>query len=266
MPSPQVDTAAKADRLQPVASLLISQPKPSAASPYDALAEKYGLRLDYRPFIKVEQVPFKEFLQQKIHLPDYGSVILTSRNAVDNYFRVCKDARFEPSAETKYFCVSDQTANYLQKYIQVRKRKLYVGERTASDLFPYFKKFKGEKFLYPCSNIRKEDIPAFLRAQNFEHAEAVLYRTVASDLSDLSGIDYDMIAFFSPSGVKSLLVNFPNFVQNGVRIAAFGPTTARAVREAGLVLDIEAPHPDAPSMSGAIELYLKKANQTKKRP
>nr|GFB81251.1 hypothetical protein [Tanacetum cinerariifolium] len=152
-------------------------------------------------------------------------------------------------AEMKYFCISDQTANYLQKYIVLRKRKLFVGLRTAADLFDVIKKHKGEKFLYPCSDIRKDDLPEFMRANNLKFTEAVIYRTVASDLSDLSDVKYDCLAFFSPSGISSLFVNFPDFVQGGTRIAAFGPTTAKAVRDAGLILDIEAPMPNAPSMT-----------------
>ena len=160
-------------------------------------------------------------------------------------------------AEMKYFCISEQTANYLQKYIVLRKRKLFVGERTAADLFDVIKKHKGEKFLYPCSDIRKDDLPVFMRANNLKFSEAVIYRTVASDLSDLSDVKYDCIAFFSPSGISSLFINFPDFVQDGTRLAAFGPTTAKAVIDAGLILDIEAPHPNAPSMTGAIEAYIR---------
>jgi uroporphyrinogen-III synthase len=149
----------------------------------------------------------------------------------------------------------------LQKYIVLRKRKLFVGERTAADLFDVIKKHKGENFLYPCSDIRKDDLPVFMRANNLKFSEAVIYRTVASDLSDLSDVKYDCIAFFSPSGISSLFINFPDFVQDGTRIAAFGPTTAKAVTDAGLILDIEAPHPNAPSMTGAIEAYIRLHSQ-----
>lgn len=164
---------------------------------------------------------------------------------------------------TKYFCISEQTANYLQKYIVIRKRKIFTGLKTATELTEILKKHKNEKFLFPCSNIRKNDIPDFLKQNGFNFIEAVIYRTVASDLSDLDDVKYDIIAFFSPSGINSLFVNFPNFKQNDTRIAAFGPTTAKAVRDANLFLDIEAPLPEAPSMTGALELYVRKANGIK---
>jgi uroporphyrinogen-III synthase len=148
----------------------------------------------------------------------------------------------------------------LQKYIVLRKRKLFVGQRTAADLFEVIKKHKGEKFLYPCSDIRKDDLPEFMRANNLKFTEAVIYRTVASDLSDLAEVKYDCLAFFSPSGISSLFINFPDFTQDETRIAAFGPTTAKAVRDANLILDIEAPMPNAPSMAGAIEAYIRQNN------
>ncbi len=161
----------------------------------------------------------------------------------------------------KYFCISEQTANYLQKYIVIRKRKIFTGFRTAQDLIEILKKHKDEKYLFPCSSIRKNDIPDFLKDGEYKYTEAVMYETVAADLSDLEDVYYDIIAFFSPSGINSLLVNFPDFKQNKTRIAAFGPTTASAVRDAGLVLDIQAPMPNAPSMTGALEFYIKEANK-----
>jgi uroporphyrinogen-III synthase len=163
----------------------------------------------------------------------------------------------------KYFCVSDQTANYLQKFIVVRKRKIFTGKRTVADLFPLIKKHKIENYLFPCSNIRKEDLPDFMNENGIGLTEMILYRTVASDLSDLSDVNYDILAFYSPSGIQSLLENFPDFKQNKTRIAAFGPTTSNAVRDADLVLDIEAPLPNAPSMTGALEAYIKLANNIK---
>ena len=161
----------------------------------------------------------------------------------------------------KYFCISEQTANYLQKYIVVRKRKIFTGSRTAEDLIEILKKHKNEKYLFPCSSIRKEDIPNFLQDNGYEYSEAVIYETVASDLSDLDNVFYDIIAFYSPSGINSLFVNFPDYKQNDTRMAVFGPTTAKAATDANLVLDIEAPQPNAPSMTGALELYIKKANK-----
>jgi uroporphyrinogen-III synthase len=243
---------------QPIRSILVTQPKPATdVSPYSTLAEKYGIRVDFREFIDVQGVPYKDFRKDKVNILEHTAVIFTSRNAVDHFFRVCQEAKLEMPAEMKYFCISDQTANYLQKYIVLRKRKLFVGLRTAADLFEVIKKHKGEKFLYPCSDIRKDDLPEFMRANNLKFTEAVIYRTVASDLSDLAEVKYDCLAFFSPSGISSLFVNFPDFTQDGTRIAAFGPTTAKAVRDAGLILDIEAPMPNAPSMTGAIEAYIR---------
>ncbi len=243
----------------PVRSILVTQPKPTTdVSPYTSIADKYGIRVDFREFIEVQPVSYKDFRREKINILEHTAVIFTSRNAVDHFFRICQEAKLEMPAEMKYFCISDQTANYLQKYIVLRKRKLFVGTRTAADLFDVIKKHKSEKYLYPCSDIRKDDIPEFMRANNMKFNEAVIYRTVASDLSDLSDVKYDILAFFSPSGISSLFINFPDFVQGNTRIAAFGPTTARAVREAGLHLDIEAPLPNAPSMTGAIEAYIRR--------
>ena len=249
------------ERMLPVKSILVSQPRPQDEnSPYFKLAEKYNIKVDFRPFIQVESVPLKDFRKQKIDILNHTAVIFTSRNAVDNFFRICNELKIEMPADMKYFCISEQTAYYLQKYIVIRKRKIFTGYRTASDLIEILKKHKNEKYLFPCSDIRKDDIPDFLKKNNYQYSEAIMYRTVASDLSDLEDVYYDIIAFFSPSGINSLYVNFPDFTQNKTRIAAFGPTTAKAVREANLILDIEAPLPNAPSMTGALELYIKKAN------
>ncbi|GAA4002404.1 uroporphyrinogen-III synthase [Hymenobacter fastidiosus] len=241
-----------------IATVLVTQPKPTNdVNPYFAIADKYGIKVDFREFIQVDPVSYKDFRKEKVNISEHTAIIFTSRNAVDHFFRICQEAKLEMPAEMKYFCISEQTANYLQKYIVLRKRKLFVGQRTAADLFEVIKKHKTEKFLYPCSDIRKDDIPEFMRANNLKFTEAVIYHTVASDLSDLTDVKYDCIAFFSPSGISSLFINFPDFQQNGTRIAAFGPTTAKAVRDAGLELDIEAPHPNAPSMTGAIEAYIR---------
>ncbi|MGK7389307.1 MAG: uroporphyrinogen-III synthase [Candidatus Cyclobacteriaceae bacterium M2_1C_046] len=249
------------ERMLPVKSILVSQPRPKDEnSPYFKLAEKYNIKIDFRQFIQVDSVPLGEFRKQKIDILKHTAIIFTSRNAVDNFFRICKELKIEMPAEMKYFCISEQTAYYLQKYIVIRKRKIFTGYRTATDLIEILKKHKNEKYLFPCSDIRKDDIPSFLRGQGYQFTEAIMYRTVASDLSDLEDVYYDIIAFFSPSGINSLFVNFPDFKQNKTRIAAFGPTTAQAVRDAGLILDIEAPLPNAPSMTGALELYIKKAN------
>ena len=244
-----------------VKSVLISQPKPdSDKSPYFRIEENYKVQVEFRKFIQIEPVPFKEFRKTKIDILSHSAIIVTSRNAVDHFFRICQEAKIEMPADMKYFCVTEQTANYLQKYITVRKRKVFTGSRTSKELIDIIKKHPKENFLYPCSEIRNGSIPAFLAENNYEYKEAVMYQTVSSDLSDLKELKFDVIAFFSPSGVTSLFDNFPDFKQGETRIAAFGPTTSQAVIEAGLNLDIEAPMPNAPSMTGALELYIKSVN------
>lgn len=248
-------------RLEKVTSILVSQPEPKDEnSPYRQLSEKHKIKIDFRPFIHIEPVSVKEFRKQKVEILSHTAVIFTSRNAVDHFFNICKELKIEMPADMKYFCISDQTAYYLQKYIVIRKRKIFTGSKTAQDLLEILKKHKNEKYIFPCSNIRKNDIPDFLTNNGYKFTEAVMYNTVASDLSDLANVNYDVIAFFSPSGINSLLVNFPEFKQNKTRIAAFGPTTAQAVKDAGLSLDIQAPLPNAPSMTGALEAYIKEAN------
>ncbi|MDQ3534086.1 MAG: uroporphyrinogen-III synthase [Bacteroidota bacterium] len=251
------------EKINKVKSILVSQPKPTdEKSPYFSLADKYKLKIDFRPFIQVDPIAYKEFRKQKIDILQHTAIIFTSRHAVDHFFKLCAESKTEIPPDMKYFCISEQTSNYLQKYIVIRKRKIFTGSKTANDLLEIIKKHKNEKYIFPCSNIRKEDIPEFLQKNGFTFTEAIIYKTVASDLSDLANVNYDIIAFFSPSGINSLFVNFPDFKQNNTRIAAFGPTTAKAVRDAGLRLDIEAPLPNAPSMTGALELYIKKANNT----
>jgi uroporphyrinogen-III synthase len=252
------------DRVRKVKSILVTQEAPTDAnSPYLKLAEKFNLKIDFRPFIQVEAVPVKEFRKQKIEILQYSAVIFTSRHSVDHFFSICQELKLEMPAEMKYFCISDQTSNYLQKYIVIRKRKIFSGLKDTKDLLEIIKKHKNEKFLFPCSDIRKNDIPDFLRDNGFHFTEAIMYHTVAANLSDLKNVYYDILAFFSPSGINSLFVNFPDFKQNNTRIAAFGPTTAKAVKDAKLILDIEAPLPNAPSMTGALELYIKIANGIK---
>ena len=252
------------DRVRKVKSILVTQEAPTDAnSPYPKLAEKFNLKIDFRPFIQVEAVPVKEFRKQKIEIPQYTAIIFTSRHAVDHFFSICQELKLEMPPEMKYFCISDQTSNYLQKYIVIRKRKIFSGLKDTKDLLEIIKKHKNEKFLFPCSDIRKNDLPDFLRENGFNFTEAIMYHTVAADLSDLKNVYYDILAFFSPSGINSLFVNFPEFKQNNTRMAAFGPTTARAVKDANLILDIEAPLPNAPSMTGALELYIKIANGIK---
>lgn len=252
------------DRMRKVKSILVTQESPADAnSPYLKLAEKFNVKIDFIPFIQVEPVPVKEFRKQKIEILNYTAIIFTSRNAVDHFFHICAELKLEMPPDMKYFCISEQTSNYLQKYIVIRKRKIFTGLKTAQDLLEILKKHKNEKYLFPCSDIRKNEIPDFLKNNGYDFAEAVIYHTVASNLSHLKDVFYDVLAFFSPSGINSLMVNFPEFKQNNTRIAAFGPTTAKAVRDAGLILDIEAPLPNAPSMTGALELYIRKANHIK---
>jgi uroporphyrinogen-III synthase len=252
------------DRMRKVKSILVTQEAPpDITSPYHKLAEKYNLKIDFRPFIQVEPVSVKEFRKQKIEILSHTAIIFTSRNAVDHFFEICKELKIEMPAEMKYFCISEQTSNYLQKYIVIRKRKIFAGTKDTQDLLELVRKHKTEKFLFPCSDIRKNDIPDFLKANGIVFTEAIIYHTVAANLSDLKNVYYDILAFFSPSGINSLLVNFPEFKQNSTRIATFGSTTAQAVKDAKLLLDIEAPLPNAPSMTGALELYIKKANDIK---
>ncbi len=242
-----------------VKTILVSQPEPSTEkSPYFDLASKYKLKIDFRPFIKVEAVAAKDFRKQKISILEHTAVILTSRNAVDHFFRMCTEMRVTVPDSMKYFCISEASAYYLQKYVTYRKRKIFFGSQTFSDLMDIIKKHKNEKFLLPVSDIHKQDMITMLNAANIRYSKGIFYKTVASDLSDLKDVNYDMLVFFSPSGIKSLLENFPDFRQNGTRIAAFGPTTSQAVKDAGLRLDVHAPAPGTPSMTMAIEQYIKK--------
>ncbi len=245
-----------------VKSILVTQPKPETdKSPYFDLAKKYGVKIDFRPFIHVEPIAAKDFRKDRINILDYSAVIFTSRNAADNFFRICVEMRVTVPESMKYFCVSESTAFYLQKYVVYRKRKIFYGKQTINDLMDVIKKHRKEKFLVPCTDIHKQEIFETLDANEIEYTKAVIYKTVASDLSDLANVNYDVLVFFSPSGIKSLFKNFPKFKQNATRIAAFGPTTAQAVLDAGLKLDIQAPVPAAPSMTMALEQYIKKNNR-----
>jgi uroporphyrinogen-III synthase len=245
-----------------VKSILVTQPKPETEkSPYFDLAKKYNLKIEFRPFIDLEPVHAIEFRKSRINILDYTAVILTSRNAVDHFFRLCKENRVAVPESMKYFCVSESTAYYLQKYVLFRKRKIFFGKQTTADLLDVMKKYGEPKYLVPCTDIHKQEIFDELDANNIQYKKAVIYKTVASDLSDLANVNYDVLVFFSPSGIKSLFKNFPKFKQNNTRIAAFGPTTAQAVVESGLHLDIQAPVPAAPSMTMALESYIKKANK-----
>lgn len=243
-----------------VETILISQPEPETQrSPYFTIAEKYGVKIDFNQFINVEGVSIKEFRKQRIQIDSFQAVIFTSRNAMDHYFRLCEELRVTISQETKYFCMSEAIALYLQKHIQYRKRKVFYANGTLSDFKALLTKYKSTgKFLYPCTDVSNNPIPDFLRENDFKFKEGTLYRTVSCNLKG-EGVDvqsYDMLVFFSPLGIKSLIENFPDFKQGEIKIAAFGPSTCEAIVEAGLRLDIEVPTLSTPSMSQAIEHYL----------
>lgn len=243
--------------MKKVQSILVSQPEPEdAKSPYSELANKYKLKIDFRSFIHVEGVDIKEFRKQKINIPDYTAVILTSKNAVDHYFRVCEEVRFTVPDTMKYFCTSETIALYLQKYVVYRKRKIFHGKQTFPELMELIKKHKEEKFLLPSSDILVPIIPELLDKNGINYSRAILFNTVASDLSDLENVFYDLLVFYSPAGIESLFKNFPKFKQNKTLIAAYGESTKKAVEKAGLKLNIAAPQ-DAPSMTMAIEKYIK---------
>lgn len=246
-----------------VKTILVSQPTPGENSPYFEVVEKHKVKIDFRSFIHVEGVDTRDVRHQKIDITQYTAIILTSRNAVDNFFRIAEEMRYTVPIELKYFCLSEAVANYLQHHIVYRKRKIYVGERTISDLTKVIKKHKEEKFLLPTSDQLKAEIPEALNEAGINWDRIILYRTVASDLSDLKDVYYDILVFFSPIGIESLFKNFPDFQQNNTRIAAFGKVTQDAAREAGLVINIEAPTKEAPSMTAALDNYIKEVNKGK---
>jgi uroporphyrinogen-III synthase len=248
-----------------IKNILVSQPEPAdlEKSPYGELAKNFNLNIDFNKFIKIEGVCSKEFRQHRIQLLDFTAIIFTSRNAVDHFFRLAKDLRTEIPDTMKYFCISESTAFYLQKYVQYRKRKIFHGKQSFEQLLELIKKHKDEKYLLPCSDIHKASMTRLLDENNVDYQKAVFYKTLASDLSHLTIKEYDMLIFFSPSGVKSLIKNFPEFKQNSTLIAAFGPTTAKAIDDAGLKLNISAPTKTAPSMTMAIEQYIQKVNKRK---
>ncbi len=247
-----------------VKTILVSQPKPEGTkSPYFDLAEKYSLKIDFRSFIHVEGIGAQEFRTQKVELNKHTGIILTSKNAVDHYFRIAEELRYEVPDSMKYFCISEAVAYYLQKYVAYRKRKIFFGKQRIDDLIDILKKHKKENFLLPCTDRLRDKIPTTLSANNLNFTKAVLYRTVASDLSDLENVYYDMLVFYSPGGVESLVKNFPEFKQNDTIIAAFGPTTAKAIVDNNMRLDLHAPQPNAPSMTGAIENFVKSSKKSK---
>lgn len=247
-----------------VKTILVSQPEPQVAnSPYSELSHKLKVKIDFRPFNHVEGVPAKDIRLQKIDLKNYTAIILTSKSSVDHFFRVAEEMRYKIPEDLKYFCQSEAIAFYLQKYVVYRKRKIYVGQKDFADMSTLFKKYKDEKFLLPASDQLNADIPQTLNNLKVDWTPGTFYKTVISDLSDLADVYYDVLAFFSPSGIKSLFTNFPDFVQNDTRIAVFGSTTQKEALDHGLRIDIMAPSPESPSMTMALEKYITKANKEK---
>ncbi len=244
-----------------IKKILVSQPKPtSEKSPYFDIADKYGVEIVFRPFIKVEGLSSKEFRQQtKVSISDFTAVIFTARTAIDHFFRLCEEMRITIPDTMKYFCTTEAIALYLQKYTVYRKRKIFFGtsgKLDDPDLLKYMTKHIKEKFLFPISDVHKDNL-SVLNDNNIPYTKAVMYRTVSNDFADDEPFDYDMLVFFSPSGIGALLKNFPNFEQGDIVIGSFGATTAKAVTDAGLRLDIQAPTPKTPSMTAAIDLFLK---------
>ena len=243
----------------------MSQPKPaSEKSPYYDIAEKYGVKIDFRPFIKVESLSAKEFRLQKVSILDHTAVIFTSRHAIDHFFGLCTEMRIAIPETMKYFCVTEAVALYIQKYIQYGKRKIFFGNTgKIEDLVPSIVKHNSEKYFVPMSDVHTDEIKNLLDKNKITHTEAVMYRTVSNDFQEGEAFDYDMLLFFSPAGVSSLKKNFPNFDQKEIKIGTFGSTTAQAVRDAGLRLDLEAPTVQAPSMTAALEMFIKETNKGK---
>ncbi len=248
-----------------VKKILITQSRPETVkSPYFDLAKRYGVELEFYPFIRLEGISAKEFRKQKVDIGHYSAVIFTSRNAIDHFFRTCDELKISISQDTKYFCMTEAVALYLQKFILYRKRKVFYGaDGTNKSIFDVINKHKeNEKFLYPCSeNQQDNEIVNWLKFNHCEYVTPFMYRTISNDVKEvLNRSAFDVICFFTPSGVRSLLDNCPAFEQNGTKLGAFGSNTSKAIEEAGLTLDIKAPLPKAPSMVAALEMYLSKVN------
>lgn len=243
-----------------IKKILVSQPKPSSEkSPYYDIASRFGVELVFRPFIKVEGLTAKEFRTQKVNILDFTAIVFTSRHAIDNFFNLAKEMRVTIPEDMKYFCVTETISLYIQKYVQYRKRKVFFGTTgKIDDLIPTMAKHKQEKYLVPLSDVHNDSVGKMLDAKKLQHRECVMYRTVSNDFTtkEVSDFDYDMLIFFSPSGIEALTKNFPDFKQGDIAIATFGPATAKAAKEAGLRLDIEAPTEKYPSMTGALQHYL----------
>ena len=242
-----------------IKSILVTQPKPeSDKSPYLELSKKYNLKIDFITFFHMEGILARDFRQERINLADFTAVILTSRHSIDHYFRMCQEMRFEVPEDMKYFCTSEAVAFYIQKHIQFRKRKVFYGQHSIHNLAPILRKHREEKFLLPHSNTHNKEIDEVLNKEKVIYKKALFYRTVPSDLSHMKKLEYDALVFFSPADVKSLRKNFPKFRQRETKIAAFGTATAKAVESAGFHLDIQAPTPEAPSMTAALENHIRK--------
>ena len=252
------------DRHKKVKSILISQPEPENKTPYHALAEKHKLKLHYRSFVQVDELSTMEFREQRISILNHDAVIFTSKNSMDHYFGMMEKLRLRIPDQTKYFCVSEAIAHYLQNFIVYRKRKVFTGERTFASLLPLMQKHKESNFLLPCSDLLKDQTNKTMEESGLNYTKAVMYKVVAADLSDLSDVKYDVLVFFSPTGITSLYENFPDFVQEETRIAAFGPTTINAVKSNDLIADIEVPNKRFPSMSMALDDYITKSNKRKR--
>ncbi len=243
-----------------IKKILVSQPKPSSEkSPYYDIASRFEVEMVFRPFIKVEGLTAKEFRQQKVSVLEHTAIVFTSRHAIDHFFNLAKEMRVAIPEDMKYFCVTETIALYIQKYVQYRKRKVFFGETgKIDDLLPIMVKHKQEKYLVPMSDVHNDSLKTMLDAKKLHHTECVMYRTVSNDFTpeEVKDFDYDMLVFFSPSGIEALLKNFPDFKQGDLAIATFGPATAKAAKEAGLRIDLEAPSEKYPSMTGALQHYL----------
>lgn len=248
-----------------IKKILVSQPKPSSdKSPYFDIATRHKVNIVFHPFIKVESVTPREFREQRISLSDFTAVIFTSRHAIDHFFTLAKALRFNIPETMKYFCITEQVALYIQKYVQYRKRKVFFGTSgKIADLMPAILKHKSERYFVPQSDVHNNELSELLSSHEITHTEGVMYRTVANDIDSNEPFDYDLIVFFSPSGVQSLLKNFPDYKQGDTAIATFGPATASAVKAAGLRLDLEAPTPQYPSITAALNAYIAEVNKKK---
>ena len=242
-----------------IRKILVSQPEPlNPKSPYFDLARKYNLKIEFRPFNEVEGISSKDFRQQKINILDFSAIIFTSKTGIDHFFRICNELRIVVPDAMKYFCITENVAFYLQKYIVYRKRKIFHGKAKFQDLIDVILiKHSEDNFFVPLSEPHNAEIPELLDKNNIKYVKGTMYKTINADFSDIKNFDYDILVFYSPSGIKSLKENFPNFEQGDIKIAAFGPTTACAVQSEGLRLDIEAPNPKAPSMTMALDEFLK---------